>query len=74
METDNFHCDPDTLALMGDVCDCAWREIQEYTFFPSADDARTFRDELAERVLAAVSNGIRDPRKLRSIALASIDR
>jgi hypothetical protein len=65
--------DSDTVALMGSVCDDAWREIQQVIFFPTVEDAREFRSELALRVMAAVAGGVRDRAQLRTIALDALD-
>ena len=65
--------DPDSVALMGSVCDDAWREIQRAIFFPTSEDAREFRSELALRVMAAVAGGIRDRTQLRAIALDALE-
>lgn len=63
------HFDPESVNLMGIVCDDAWREVQAAIFFPSPHDRDQFLGELASRVLRAVADGERDPVRLRAIAL-----
>ena len=60
---------PETVNLMGRVCDAAWREVQDKFFFPSQWEAEAFRRELAERVMTAVAHGERDATRLKAIAL-----
>ena len=62
----------ETVAIMGRACDTAWYELQETVFFPSQADAGEVRNLLALRVIAAVSDGERDPERLKSIALRSV--
>lgn len=64
---------PETVTLMGRVCDAAWREVQEKLFFPSQWEAEAFRRELAERVMAAVAGGERNATRLKVIALESME-
>ncbi len=68
-----FNFDHETVALMGRVCDEAWSEIQEKTFFPSQSSAEAYRRGLATRVMEAVASGERDALRLKAIALEAID-
>jgi hypothetical protein len=62
-----------TVALMGLACDHAWQRLREQCFYPAeADDAET-RNAIAMCVMAAVTEGERDPERLTAIALHAID-
>jgi len=63
--------DPETVALMGRVCDDAWREAERWLSLAPIGDASGLRATLALRVMAAVANGERDP--LRLLALEALD-
>lgn len=65
--------DPETVALMGHVCDQAWNEAQRWLSLAPAGDLSGLRDTVALRVMTAVANGERDPVRLRIIALAALD-
>lgn len=65
--------DPDTVAMMGRVCDGAWDDACHRLRLFSARDAKSLRDALAWRVMAAVATGERDPDRLRLIGLAALD-
>jgi hypothetical protein len=65
--------DPETVALMGRVCDDAWNEAQRWLSLAPVGDATGFRAMLALRVMAAVANGERDPQRLRLVALSALD-
>ncbi len=65
--------DPETVALMGRVCDDAWSEAQSWLSLAPVGDATGFRAMLAPRVMAAVANGERDPQRLRLVALSALD-
>ena len=65
--------DPDTVAMMGRVCDEAWREAERRLSLTSAADTSGLRDVVALRVMAAVANGERNPDRLRLLALAALD-
>ena len=62
-----------TVALMGRVCDEAWREVQDKNFFPSQSGAEAYRQELATRVMAAVVAGETDAARLKAIALECVE-
>jgi hypothetical protein len=64
--------DPDTVSLMCRTCDEAWELLQSTTYIP-VPDVRELRDDMAVRVIAAVSAGERDPVRLRAIALDAVD-
>jgi hypothetical protein len=65
--------DPDTVAMMGRVCDEAWREAERRLSLTSAADTSGLRDVVALRVMAAVANGERDQIRLKAIALDALD-
>ena len=65
--------DHETVALMGRVCDEAWREVQAKIFFPHPRDSDEFLRDLAGRVMSAVALGERDAARLKAIALATLD-
>lgn len=66
------HFDPDTVSLMGRVCDEAWLELQNKVYLATSHDAGDVRIAVASRVLHAVTRGERNPARLRSIALEAI--
>jgi hypothetical protein len=65
--------DPDTVALMGRVCDDAWNDAQRWLSLGPMGDPSSLRETLALRVIAAVAHGERDPQKLRLLALQALD-
>jgi hypothetical protein len=64
---------PQTVALMCQACDAAWREVREHFFFPSQREADAFRRDLTERVIAAVAAGEKDAARLKAIALEALE-
>jgi|EndMetStandDraft_5_1072996.scaffolds.fasta_scaffold2073799_1 hypothetical protein len=73
MQVHQSNFDPDSVALMGRVCDEAWRQTQATIFFPFAADSDAFLHQMAARVMAAVSLGERDPVRLKAIAMDGLD-
>jgi hypothetical protein len=73
MELASASFDPPTLALMGRVCEEAWREVQSKNVFPSLSDEFEIRRLVARKVMTAVEEGERDPERLRAIAMHAID-
>jgi hypothetical protein len=73
MDLASVSFDPQTLALMGRVCDEVWREIQNKDVFPSLSDEFEIRRLVARKVMTAVAEGERDPERLRAVAMHSID-
>jgi hypothetical protein len=71
MQTPAYSFDPDTVALMGQVCDVAWNEVQSRLVLDL--DHRELRRLVALRVMAAVVVGQRDPARLKAIALDVLD-
>jgi hypothetical protein len=65
--------DPDTVAMMGRVCDSAWNEAGRWLSFAPMGDASGLRETMALRIMAAVAHGERDPLRLRLIALEALD-
>ena len=63
--------DSETVTLMGRVCDDAWRKVQSEFAMPS--DVSDVRSMLALRILTAVANGERDPERLKTLALQTLD-
>jgi hypothetical protein len=61
--------DPETLALMGRVCDEAFNQARQTTFFPMPADEHEFRCAIAGRVMSAVAAGERDAARLKALAL-----
>jgi hypothetical protein len=72
MSNSQQNFDPDTVRLMGRTCDEAWELLQTTTYIP-VPDVRDLRDDMATRVIAAVSAGERDPARLKAIALHAVD-
>jgi hypothetical protein len=63
--------DPDTISLMTGALETAWREAQErHLIKASADTARAM---MASAILAAVSNGERNPMRLKNLAMRAVD-
>ena len=69
MANPNLNFDPETVAMMGDVCDDAWLMVQTTATCPTPAQERAFRSDGARRVMAAVVDGERDPERLLKIAL-----
>jgi hypothetical protein len=67
----NFDCE--TVALMGRVCDDAWRDLQATRFFPLPSDANEVLHRMAARIMAAVAEGERDPTRLKAIAMDGLE-
>jgi hypothetical protein len=65
--------DAETVAMMGRVCDEAWDEVQSRLAIPTAPDPSGIRNLVAMRVMAAVANGERDPKRLKEKALEALD-
>ena len=69
MATPNLNFDPETVAMMGHVCDDAWVVVQTTTTCPTPAQEQAFRSDGARRVMAAVVDGEHDPERLLQIAL-----
>lgn len=65
--------DHETVALIANVCDDAWQEVQCAMFFPLPSDSDEVLRLLESRVMSAVASGERDPQRLRSIALEGVE-
>jgi hypothetical protein len=65
--------EPELVTLMGSVVDEAWEEAQCRLSFPTAADPTELRNLVAVRVMAAVANGLKDPERLKAIALEALD-
>ena len=73
MQLPQANYDHESVALMGRVCDEAWREVQVTTFFPSTKDASEVVRQLATSVMVAVASGERNPQRLKAIALEAVE-
>jgi hypothetical protein len=58
--------DPETIELMKTALDEAWTSLN------AAEQAKTDRSSLAERILKAAARGERDPARLRAHALIAM--
>ena len=65
--------DPDTVDLMGHVCDAVWNELQSRASLVAPTKETDRHTLIANRVLAGVVTGERDPDKLRKLALIGMD-
>jgi hypothetical protein len=65
--------DPETVAMMGRVCDSAWNEAERWLSLAPMGDAGGLRETMALHIMAAVAHGERDPKQLRLIALEALD-
>ena len=65
--------DAETVTMMGRISDEAWHEAQSRLSAPETGDPSGLRNLVALRIIAAVSNGERDPGRLRAIALEALD-
>ena len=72
MQLPSLSFDPDTVTLVGRVCDEAWEEARSRLGLPAGMDARGLRDFVAVRLMAAVAVGQRDPERLKAIALDAL--
>ena len=59
--------EPETLALLQRVFDDVWRDLGSDATATEPTDIR--RNKIAERLMAAASQGERDPTKLKAAAL-----
>ena len=72
MPISDEHFDPETLNLLSRIFDEAWHIVQtRVTLQP--DDVTALRTKIAIRLIAAARDGERDPDRLRSLALRSIE-
>ena len=60
---------PDDVRLMGGVCDEAWKFLRTALVSTSEDYEKRIRGTMADRVIAALEKGERDPDQLKAIAL-----
>jgi len=60
------HYDPDTVVLLRKILDEAWAALP--------DDSKSYavKDEMAQHILKQAADGIRDPVRLRTSALAGV--
>jgi hypothetical protein len=60
--------EPETIVLMSEVFDAACAELQD------TGQPQIVLEVIAERIIAAARNGVRDPVRLREAALAGMPR
>ena len=73
MQVTQANFDSETVALMGRVCDEAWRDLQVTTYYPSPSDSADVLQRMAIRVMAAVAGGERDPARLKALAMDGLE-
>jgi hypothetical protein len=67
--------DPDTVHLLGDALDGAWRRLQTTgVYFESRGHAEATREKLALRIIEMAKQGERDLDRLRDDALEHLER
>jgi hypothetical protein len=67
--------DPNTVRLLGDALDGAWRSLQTTgVYFTSRGHAEATREKLALRIIEMAEQGERDPDRLRDGALEYLAR
>jgi hypothetical protein len=64
--------DPDTVALMGRICEEVWNDLQSRPAFV-APKGFDLREPMAMRIMAGITAGERDPDQLRKLAMVGID-
>jgi hypothetical protein len=64
--------DPETLRLLTGAFEEAWRATQEMLGKKPLDESG-IRACLAKRIMKAADSGVRDPRRLKLIAIGAID-
>ncbi|HYD48005.1 MAG TPA: hypothetical protein VEB21_06650 [Terriglobales bacterium] len=69
MAVPNLNFDPETVAMMGHVCDEVWLIVQATMTCQTTAQEQALRSDLARRVMAAVVDGERDPERLLQMAL-----
>ncbi|MFZ1990913.1 MAG: hypothetical protein WAW96_14210 [Alphaproteobacteria bacterium] len=65
--------DPQTLALLTQAFEEAWREVQTCHSGRTADDLVTTRKMMALKIMTAANKGELDPERLRLLALRAVD-
>jgi hypothetical protein len=65
--------DPETVAMMGRVCDEAWEEARSRPSFRLKETPTGMRNFVVLRIMAAVAVGQRNPERLKAIALDALD-
>ena len=65
--------DPQTLALLTQAFEEAWREVQTWHPGSTADDLVTTRKMMALKIMTAAHKGEFDPERLRLLALRAVD-
>jgi hypothetical protein len=59
------HYDPETLTILRKVLDEAWAAL------PDSSKSETLKSEMAQHILKQAADGVRDPVRLRTSALAT---
>ncbi len=65
--------DLETVALMARVCEDAFETLRTSHFYPTPEDEKKVRCDIANRVMAAVAAGERHSARLKAAALESIE-
>ena len=66
------HFDPVTLEILSQAFDAAWTEVQAAN--PKwVGDGSAARTVMAVRIMAAAKDGVRDPERLRRLAIQAIE-
>ncbi len=73
MQVTQSNFDPDSVALMGRVCDEARRELQAINVFATPSDSSDILHRMAVRIMGAVAGGERDPARLKAIAMDGLE-
>jgi hypothetical protein len=66
------HFDPVTLAILSQAFEAAWTEVQA-TNANTVGDSLAARTAMAVRIMAAAKEGVRDPDRLRRLAIQAVD-
>jgi len=69
MAVPNLNFDPETVAMMGHVCDEVWLIVQATMTCQTTAQEQALRSDLARLVMAAVVAGERDSERLLQMAL-----
>jgi hypothetical protein len=66
--------DPESLDLLTQAFEAAWREVQAANPNQTEADLAITRKMMALRIMAAANEGERDPERLKNLALRAVDR
>ena len=65
--------DPESLHLLTQAFEAAWREVQAANPNQTEADLAIMRKMMALRIMAAANEGERDPERLKDLALRAVD-